>query len=183
MQMYQVDFQTHYENMIDAGKVIVCAADNDAATEMVLSLLSLPRSRTRCEAVRIKPSLYELMRREIKPPVKVSNRHSGLAREEREELRDYNLSISAAVSGTDEKHAMRRLAGSLIHKSKDQPGLDRHTKKLMVDCNPVLPEQRALKPMEQVELYKVRNFTGGAPRYANAPTKITEEDLKERARK
>lgn len=174
-QMYQVEFQTHYVNMVDTGTVIVCASDNNTASEMVIQLLALPRSRTKCETKRIKPSLYELTRREIKTSeTKPSARNHG----EAQDMKDFNLQISAAVSGTDEKHAMRRLAGSLIHKSKDQPVLDRHTKKLMVDCNAVEPEQRRLRSMEQVELYKVRGFIGGSAKYANASTKITDKDLK-----
>lgn len=56
MQMYQVEFQTHYENLIDVGTVIVCAGSSEAARDTVIALLELPSSRTVTNITRIKPS-------------------------------------------------------------------------------------------------------------------------------
>lgn len=162
MQMYKVSFQAHYENFTDIGQALICAASADQASAMIISLLELPGSRTICKPERIKPSLWLLERKEVHPEKKASARNYGKPRE----VRDFDLRISAVISGTDEDHAMRRLAGSLNHKSNHRPALDAHTKKLMVDCNQVEPEKRALKGMEAVELYKAKFFIGGSEKYA-----------------
>ena len=162
MQMYKVAFQTHYENLTDIGTVIVCANSAEHALMVVRELLELPGSRTTCKAERVKPSLYILERRELRPEKKQSARNYGQARE----CMDFNVKVSAVISGTDEKHAMRRLAGSLTHKGNSRPVYDAHTKKMMVDCNQVEPEKRAIKGMEAVELYKPKTFIGGSEKYA-----------------
>ena len=164
MQMYKVCFQTHFENFTDIGEVIVCAATADQANAMVINLLELPGSRTSCKPERVKPSLWLLTRRELRPEKKASARNHGQAHQR--EVRDFDLRISAVVSGTDESHAMRRLAGSLTHRGNNRAALDTHTKKMMVDCNQVEPEKRGLKSMETVELYKAKSFIGGSEKYA-----------------
>lgn len=163
MQMYKVAFQAHWENMTDIGDAIVCADSAEGAVAMVLGAFNLPGSRTTCKPQRIKPSVWLLERKEMRPEKRASLRNLGQARE----VRDYNLRVSAVISGTDESHAMRRLAGSLSHKGNNRGSVDTHTKKLMVDCNKIEPEKRALKAMEQVELYKPKTFVGGSEKYAN----------------
>jgi len=79
MQMYRVRFRVRYTNKIDRGDVLVCAANNDAACDMVIRLLKLPGSRTQCEVERVKPSIYVIDYREalLNDP-KPSLRNQGL---------------------------------------------------------------------------------------------------------
>lgn len=78
--MYQVQYRVIYATTMDRGNVIVCAANRDAATDMVLALLKLPGSRTQFEVVRIKPSLFEVEKRKQIPlnKPKPSLRNHGL---------------------------------------------------------------------------------------------------------
>lgn len=64
-QLYEVSFQVHYEDVIDIGKMLVCASDKDAAARTVQFFLGAPVSQTVVDVKRLKPSVYQLDRREV----------------------------------------------------------------------------------------------------------------------
>lgn len=43
MQMYEVSFQVHYEDIIDHGKVLVCASSNDKEHKIFAGGAARPR--------------------------------------------------------------------------------------------------------------------------------------------
>ena len=66
MQLYEVWFQVDYGNLVDVGRVIVCAQDQAGAKEAAIGHLELPPSAlTRCDVKRIKPNLFLLERKEV----------------------------------------------------------------------------------------------------------------------
>jgi hypothetical protein len=152
MEMYQVDFQAHFQNVADIGTMLVCASGQDAAGDVVLAWLDLPRSKTILKVTRVKPSIYQLQRRSVSKytenaSVRVTHR------EPPPPLNKFNISISAVVTGHSEQHALRKVGGSVLARVGAP-----HSKPpvaLAIECNLVEP-QRKLKVLEQVELYKAR---------------------------
>jgi hypothetical protein len=72
MQLYEVWFQLHFENAVDVGRVLVCAADLQMAKEMVIGTLELPTaSLTHCDAKRVKPNLFLLEREIVEKPKQI----------------------------------------------------------------------------------------------------------------
>jgi hypothetical protein len=160
--MYQVAFQTHYENLIDMGNVIVCAGSSEMARDAVLMLLNLPGSRTQTTINRIKPSIYTLTRKELVPPRPAIARHfadgrDGHAGDPAPERFDFQ--ISARVVGRGESHALRRLVEALHDRSRARTRgtVTKHVASLVVNCTPQ-SRQRHVKAMESVELYQPKRF-------------------------
>jgi len=165
MQMYEVAFQTHYVNLIDIGKVVICADNQDQAVDLTTASLNLPRSKTTYKVQRIKPSIFQIDRREV--PVEAEKKKTTANYERGSPLFSiFNCSISATISGRNEEHALRRLANSLVERSASSKAMiDRHTRNLVVECN-LVTNQRELKSMEAVELYQPKHFIGGSQKYA-----------------
>lgn len=175
MQMYQVSFQTHYENKIDIGKVLICADSLELSVDLVIAAMDLPRSRTTCESVRIKPSIFKLERREVyKTSVVVggnpdsgpvvpaaalsaitSRSHSGSS------MNNYRCQGSAVIRAVDEDHALRRFATSIEERcASEKAMIPNYASKLILDCEQLI-DQGHMKRLESVEMYKGKNLVGG----------------------
>ncbi len=156
MQMYQVSFQTHYENKIDMGKVLICAETAESASDLVIVAMELPRSKTKCESVRIKPSIYKLERREVHKPKGISVVNGGGD----SPMRNYRCNASATIRATNEDHAMRRLATSIDERcASDKAMIPNYASSLVLDCEQIVDQGR-MKRLESVELYKGKNLLG-----------------------
>jgi len=164
MQMYRVLFQTHYVSTVDKGDVLVCASNNQAAIDMVINLLNLPATRTQCEAQRVKPSIWELERKEIRMgEAKPSRRNYGLAAPEPPPVR-HLVNVSATITGRDEGQVIRRLAKKLNERSNNERNIDQtENNPMLVDCKP-LQSQGELHGMAAVETYRAKRFVGGVRR-------------------
>jgi len=69
MQLYEVWFQLHFNDLVDVGRAIVCAEDQTKAKETVIGLLDLPvAALTHCDVKRIKPNLFLLERHDVVKP-------------------------------------------------------------------------------------------------------------------
>jgi hypothetical protein len=65
MQLYSVKFRHSKATTIDLGEVVVMASNNEQASDQVAMRLGLPRSSTAFEVARLKPNMFQVMRREI----------------------------------------------------------------------------------------------------------------------
>lgn len=164
MQMYKVTFRQHLPDTVDTGDVLVCAANNEAASDLVMMHLGLTPSKTVVEAVRIKPSVYELSRRElVRSDIAVLP--SFVTGRARDELIQCEVSVTAVVAAYSEQNAVRRLANALIEdaavRGRQMP---KHISELAVtvdrkDCRPTASR------VEEQAIYKERRiFQGGAAR-------------------
>jgi hypothetical protein len=69
MQLYEVWFQLHFNNVVDVGRAIVCAQDQTKAKETVIALLDLDVTALKqCDVKRIRPNLFLLERKDITKP-------------------------------------------------------------------------------------------------------------------
>jgi hypothetical protein len=164
MQMYQVQFQSHYEDIVDLGNVIVCATSADVAEDMVIALLDLPQSKTIMKTARIKPSLFSISRREIHKPrpalkaLAVSEKAPGST----QRAIKFRCQASAVVSGLTEEHAVRRLADSIRDRAGGRNAMiDAHTNGLAITCDPIVDRKATMNNMEKVEMYKAKRFVQG----------------------
>src|SRR5215471_9696720 len=156
MQMYSVDYTTHFEHAIEVGSVVVCATDHDAAGVMVMHELNLPTSRTRVETTRVKPSIFRLASKQIAKPNGHQRRNPvHNSRREPTELIKYHFEISGNVLAPDEKSALRRLAESVDNKG-NRKGTANHTSHLVIDCKEASDYQRRAKGLEAIEIYRQR---------------------------
>lgn len=160
MQMYEVSFQVHYEDLIDHGKVLVCASNNESATDMVRMLMDLPPSRTVFDCVRIKPSIFTLKRHQANKKAIGQSHNRGLS-----PTAKYMISIVSTVRAASETNALRKLAHSLIDRScSDKAVLDKSIMELEISCD---RQEYRPKPsaVEKQAIYKEHAFfAGGAAR-------------------
>jgi hypothetical protein len=170
--MYQVSFQTHYDDRIDIGKVLVCAASNEQASEIVVFALGLPPSKTTVEVSRIKPSLFQLERREIEKDV--PGPYHGIPgsalkqngeRPQRDPWERYALTVTSEMRAGSESHAWRKLGNALIARAASPKAM---IEKSIVDLD-MTCERAALSPrtaaIDLQSIYKERRiFSGGAAR-------------------
>lgn len=173
MQMYEVSFQTHYEDVIDTGKILVCASDNQHAVDTVRLFLGVPASQSVITANRIKPSVYQLDRREIKKNKAARNRldavHElnqahGLTRPPVENS-PWVLGVTAGVRAVSESAAWQKLAYAILERTHHNSAvINGSVTELEMTC-----EQAAFRPkpsaIEKQAIYKeARFFSGGAAR-------------------
>jgi hypothetical protein len=114
MQLYSVKFRHHKERSIDIGEVLVVASSNDAASELVLAWLELPRSVTTTEVTRLKPNMFQVMRGEM-PKEMPSNGTFPRSQAQLDRLLEpdrerYAVQISGLVWAHSEDSAVKKLA-------------------------------------------------------------------------
>src|SRR5262245_40706741 len=69
MQLYEVWFQLHFNNVVDVGRAIVCAQDQTKAKETIIALLELDVTALKqCDVKRIRPNLFLLERKDVTKP-------------------------------------------------------------------------------------------------------------------
>lgn len=175
MQMYRVKFAKKLSNdMVDIGDVLVCAQTSELACEGVARILELPRSETQMEVERVKPSFYQISRREVKGSVSTfdadaisaslasSATFPGVTEARRDELW-YSVAAQANIRAEDENEAISKLARSIVREmsgEKQKPSC----KELDIRCDRAELHSRS-PAIEQNALYTFRRiFQGGDAR-------------------
>lgn len=118
MQLYQVSFQAHYEDMIDVGSVLVCAASNDDAADRVRLLFDLPQSRSTFDVKRIKGNLWQLERREIERFAAARATNKALS-----PLANWFVSVSATIRAANETSAWTKFGHHVLTRAKSPKAL------------------------------------------------------------
>jgi uncharacterized protein YsxB (DUF464 family) len=108
-QMYQVTYIVHGEGA-ETGRAIVCAQNSDQAAEMVMAILKLPASRVRFESARVKPSFYQIDRREMPAARKDKPQKNN----DGATASVFELSASCQVKAYSEASAWRKFGDGLI---------------------------------------------------------------------
>jgi len=160
MQMYKVSFQTRYNDIIDIGECLVCAANNELAADMIRESLRLPISSTIFEVNRIKPSIYSLSRKEV---IKNQNFHN---HQTDKDPSVFMLSASCSIKAYSETSAWNRFSKSISERSFANKAVieDGGIKDLEMNC-----ERKELTPrspaIEKQSIYKCPQiFAGGMAR-------------------
>jgi hypothetical protein len=155
-QMYEVAFQTHYEDLIDIGKVVVCADSNEKASEMVCFLFDLPASRTVFDVVRIKPSIFQISRKEVSKKARRKSINHNL-----KENTNWEISCSVGVRAASECSALRRLAHAIIDRStSDKAIIDKSITEFELSCDRI-ENRPKLSAVEKQGIYKEKKFFPG----------------------
>lgn len=122
MQMYRVKFANKLGgNTVDLGDAIVCAQNADAACDMVSMLLALPKSGVEMEVHRVKPSFYQVSRRQVKESVSTFEAELVNAdvtstatfpgvTESRRDWHSFEVQAQATIRAGDENEAITKLA-------------------------------------------------------------------------
>lgn len=158
--MYEVTFQAHFEHTIDLGRVIVGASSQEAAIETALAMLELPPSRAQCQVKRLKSCFYEIERREIDKPDprdKFERDRVQLVRADPPILHVYSAQALARIRARSDTHALRLFVQAIQDKCATGTTA-KNVIGLILDTECIQTEQRALKSMEQVELYKAKGL-------------------------
>lgn len=175
MQMYRVQFARKLQgDAVDQGDVIVCAANQDSARDMVATVLQLPGNGVEYKVSRVKPSLHVLRRQQVsKAMVTVDGKavdagkatmatFPGVTEGRRDEFW-YAVEATASIRAGDENEAIVKLAKSIQREMAGEAPKGT-TKELDIKC-----ERREHRPrapaVEQNGLYAVtRLFQGGDTR-------------------
>lgn len=161
MQMYKVQFHSQQGQAVQSGTILVCAGNADAAEESVAAHLNLPRVSARFDTSRVKPSIYELERREFTlsdaiPMLDGDNKNCGSVHE---------ITASAKVFAFSEATAIRRMATAMIDgASASKSKLPKHVNELSVDVEKAAERVRPSRIDEQSIYREKRFFSGGAAR-------------------
>lgn len=160
MQLYQVSFQAHYEDMIDVGSVLVCASSNDDAADRVRLLFDLPQSRTTFDVKRIKGNLWQLERREIERFAAARATNKALS-----PLANWFVSVSATIRAANETSAWIKFGHHVLTRAKspkallDKAVLEFDAEAIRADSLPKGPAT------DKQSIYReTRFFQGGAAR-------------------
>jgi len=171
MQMYEVTFQVHYDDIIDLGKILVCASNNDAAIEIVRFFLGIPASQATFSAVRIKPEIAkhkEARKRhdEIHSMRDLVGAISGVDNDPSPiSMSPWVLGVTAGVRAASESSAWIKLGKSIIEKAHSNSAkLHKSITELDMVC-----EQARFRPkcsaIDKQAIYKEKSiFSGGAAR-------------------
>ena len=160
MQMYEVEFRVHYEDLIDCGKVLVCASDNDSAAEMVRFHFGLPASQGTFDVKRIKPSIFQIDRRPIHKKAEAQSINAA-----RDPLAVFTVDVTASIRAASESHALRKMGTMLIERSKAEKAIvDKSVSDIEITCNRREYEPRSPAIDRQAIYTHPRFFAGGAAR-------------------
>jgi hypothetical protein len=127
MQLYNVKFRHHKERSVDIGEVLVVASSNDAASELVLAWLELPRSVTTTEVTRMKPNMFQVMRGEIPKEMPTNGTfprtQAQLDRLLEPERERYAVQITALAWAHSEDNAIKKVAKAALAEAegRDKP--------------------------------------------------------------
>jgi len=175
MQMYRVRFARKLaDDMVDLGDALVCAASQEMAGDMVAHILGIRFSATEMEVSRVKPSFYQLSRREVNHSMTTSlataidadNASSATFPNQTETRPDeywYAVMAIANIRAENDEHAISKLSHAIM---RDITGEKQKssTRELEIRCDRTEwhPRQSAL---EQQALYSYpRIFQGGDTR-------------------
>ena len=163
MQMYKVKFHTQTEVRVDFGTYLVCAQNAEAAEQAVALTANIAPSTATFETHRIKPSVYELVRKEFtKSKVGVSS--TGIVTEAADDGAVHEVRASAKVFANTESVAMRRLAQALIDRASAKNNTTKHVNDFCIEIERA-DHRPAPSRIDEQSIYKEhRFFAGGAAR-------------------
>jgi hypothetical protein len=125
MQMYRVKFARRLiGDVVDLGDMIVCAGTQDAARDTVAVLLAIGVSGTEWDISRVKPSIYQVSRREVRNSIStvtadlVNPAFATMATfpgttENRAEQFWFSVQATARIRAENEEDAIVKLAAGL----------------------------------------------------------------------
>ena len=161
MQMYKVQFRTQKGPVVDTGTILVCAGNSAAAEDMASVHLDIPTHSTVFDTSRVKPSIYELSRREF--TVKSSAPADGPSSQQSGSV--HEITASAKVFAYSESSAIRRFAAAVVENSSaTKSSLPSHINELSVDVEKSDERVRPSRVEEQSIYKEKRFFAGGAGR-------------------
>tara|TARA_R110000751_G_scaffold172563_1_gene278955 strand:+ start:321 stop:815 length:495 start_codon:yes stop_codon:yes gene_type:complete len=162
MQMYKVNYHSQRGNMIEIGALIVCAADGDDAIQRASGFVGVSPSMASFEAARVKPSVYELSRRDF---TKRGPKKQNDSQEAPEQGAVHEVSASAKVFGYSEGSVLRRFAEAIkSNASANSDTPPSHINELNIDVERA-DERPAPSRVDEQSIYKeTRFFPGGAAR-------------------
>ena len=162
-QLYEVNYTAHFPHVIDTGKVLVCAANQEMAADAAVIMLDLPRSITQCVVSRVRPAVYIIERREIDKSVKPKVKGGPVIGAIGPAISKFHILIEAVFSGRTEEHALRKLVTALNEKLARKKQPDSVASDMRIDIIPFGPQSREhhARAMEQVETYRPKTFFGG----------------------
>lgn len=166
MQLYSVKFRCAKESAIDIGEVLVVASSKEAAEDMVLTHLDLPRSSTSCEVARIKPSIFTVMRGSVPKDLPVNGTfprtQAQLDRLGEDDREPYAVQITGTAWAHNGDNAIRKIAKATIAKieGRDVPGRAVTTIKMTADK--VEREVKASSFEKNSIFTNMKMFQGGA---------------------
>ena len=175
MQMYRVKFARKLQDdMVDMGDVLVCANSQEAAITLVGHHLDLRMTETEMEVSRVKPSIYQISRREVKNSISAIGAHTvgaGAASSATfpgvtESLPNeywHSVAVQANIRAENEEVAVSRLATSVIRGTQGEKPKG-FCKDLDIKCDRGDLHVRR-SSLEENALYTFRQiFAGGAGR-------------------
>lgn len=175
MQMYRVKFARKLQDdMVDMGDVIVCASSQESAISIIGHHLDLKMAETEMEVSRVKPSIYQISRREVKNSISAIGAHTVAAdaassatfpgvTECMPDEHWYSVDAQANIRAESEEVAISRLATALIRvrTGEKQKGF---CKDLEISCDRGDLHAKS-SSLEENALYTFRQiFAGGAGR-------------------
>lgn len=175
MQMYRVRFARKASvDIVDMGDIIVCAASNEAALDMVCAILGLRASEVVFDIARVKPSFWQISRRDVKNSItatealivgaaNLSNATFPGVTEGRSDEHWYSVCAQASIKAEDENEAIFKLSVG-IQREMSGEKQKASTKDLDIKC-----DRREFHPrtpaVEQNSIFTVRRiFRGGDTR-------------------
>ncbi|WP_439398496.1 hypothetical protein ACRQ5Q_14525 [Bradyrhizobium sp. PMVTL-01] len=123
-----MNFRSAKESTIDIGKVLVVANSREAAEDIVLTHLDLPRSSTSCEVERVKPSIFTVMRGEVRKDQPINGTfprsQAQLDRLCEDEREPYAVQITGTAWAHSSDNAIRKIGKAAVAKieGRDVPG-------------------------------------------------------------
>ncbi|MCA1452162.1 hypothetical protein I6F35_02895 [Bradyrhizobium sp. BRP22] len=174
-QMYRVKFARQLDrDMVDLGDCVVCAQNAEAACDAVRVILGIDESATKMDASRVKPSFYQIARREVKASLATCD--AGTVREDLASVATFPgqtesrpdefwhaVEVKAKIRALDENEAITKLTRAVIRETSGERQ-KASCKDLDILCDRV--ELHARPPgMEKQSIYtNSRFFPGGAAR-------------------
>lgn len=162
MQLYKVEFRTQRGDAVETGTYLACARNTEDAEALIAATINAPPSMTEFTTRRVKPSIYELSRRDFK----LSEIADFLvSKGPEQEGAVHEINASAKVFGYSESSVIRRFAGALVESASAtnrMPNKNVNELSLTIERADHRPRQSRV---EEQSIYKEKRFfAGGAAR-------------------
>lgn len=157
MQLYKVDFQTHYQTTVDMGSAAVCAENPDQAIEIVSCVYDIPKSKTLFDVQKIKPAIIEISRKEIEKPQSLAvvgsstrNQIYWEAPNSKAETKywkppnitQYQCKALAIIKATSERHALKMFTDAVRARAMNETLMNRQISAFILDCDSKVDTKR-----------------------------------------
>jgi hypothetical protein len=175
MQMYRVKFARRLSgDTVDLGDMLVCAGSQDMARDAVAQFHDLGASSVEWDISRVKPSVYQISRREVRhcistamaTAVDAHNATTATFPNETENMRDefwFVVQAIANIKAEHEESATTKLASAL---AREMAGVKQKSscRELEIRCERIEIRPRT-SAIERQAVYSERRFMqGGAVR-------------------